>query len=124
MHPWFNFIIYLLIFGSSLSLAMYTYDQTQAERDIIEVFDYGFTCIFFLEFVCKLCGLGPSIYIKDLFNILDALIVLLSIVDIVLFNTILEKGDGSVAVSSIMAARLLRVLRLARIWKQFQTMLK
>lgn len=67
--------------------------------------------------IFKLIGLGPRLYLKDRFNILDALIVLLSVADIVIFNTILSKDDGSEAVSAIMALRLLRVTRLARIWK-------
>ena len=121
--PWFNFTIYLLIFCSSLTLALYTYDQTQTERDIIEGLDYIYTLAFVVEFVCKMIGLGPYLYVKDAFNIMDALIVLISIADIVLFKTVLSKDDGSVGVSAIMALSLLRVMRLARIWKQFQTML-
>ena len=68
-------------------------------------------------------GLGPYLYVKDPFNILDALIVLISLADIILFATVLNKDDGSEMVSAIMALRLLRVMRLARIWKQFQKML-
>ena len=68
---------------------------------------------------CKLIGLGPKLYVKDAFNILDALIVLLSVLDIILFATILNKEDGGAIVNATMALRLLRVMRLARIWKQF-----
>lgn len=68
-------------------------------------------------------GIGPYLYVKDPFNILDALIVLISLVDSILFATVLNKDDGSDVVSAIMAVRLLRVIRLARIWKQFQKML-
>ena len=124
VHPIFNFTIYLLIFCSSLTLAMYKHDQTQAERDVIEILDYCYTAAFVIELFCKLIGLGPLLYVKDAFNILDAVIVLLSVLDIILFNTVLSKDSGSVEVSAIMALRLLRVMRLARIWKQFQTMLK
>ena len=122
--PWFNFVIYMLIFCSSLTLALYTYDQSEAEREVIEIFDYCYTTVFVLEMICKLIGLGPRLYLKDGFNILDGLIVLLSLADIILFNTVLSKDSGSVEVSAIMALRLLRVMRLARIWKQFQTMLR
>ena len=114
----------MLIFCSSLTLALYTYDQSEAEREVIEIFDYCYTTVFVLEMICKLIGLGPRLYLKDGFNILDGLIVLLSLADIILFNTVLSKDSGSVEVSAIMALRLLRVMRLARIWKQFQTMLK
>lgn len=122
-NPWFNFIIYLLIFSSSLTLALYTYDQPQTERDVIEVLDYCYTFAFVLEMISKLIGVGPKIYVSDTFNILDAAIVLMSLIDVVLFNTVLSKDEGSTVVSSLLALRLLRVLRLARIWKQFQKMI-
>ena len=67
--------------------------------------------------IFKLVGLGPKLYVSDPFNILDAVIVLLSIVDIILFHTILSGSDGSSFLSAMMAFRLLRVMRLARIWK-------
>ena len=86
---------------------------------MIEILDYCYTSAFVIEMICKIIGLGPQLYVKDAFNILDAIIVLLSVLDIILFNTVLSKDSGSVEVSAIMALRLLRVMRLARIWKQF-----
>ena len=121
--PMFNFIIYIFIFCSSLTLSMYTYDQTETSQNIIEVLDYSYTTVFVIEMICKLIGLGPKLYVKDAFNILDALIVLLSVGDIILFATLLDKEDGGAVVNATMALRLLRVMRLARIWKQFQKML-
>ena len=85
--------------------------------------DYIYTFTFVVEFICKMIGIGPYLYVKDPFNILDALIVLISLVDSILFATVLDKDDGSDVVNAIMAVRLLRVIRLARIWKQFQKML-
>ena len=75
-----------------MTLAMYTYDQSEEDALRIEYLDYSYTIAFVLEFLCKLIGLGPRLYIQDSFNILDFVIVLLSVVDIILFNTVLNKG--------------------------------
>lgn len=69
-------------------------------------------------------GLGAALFFKDTFNILDLIIVLFSIIDMILFNTVMSMDDTSYVVRSIIAFRLMRVLRLARIWKQFQTILQ
>ena len=40
--------------------------------------------------ICKLIGLGPRLYISDSFNILDALIVIMSVIDFIVINTVLD----------------------------------
>ena len=58
--------------------------------------------------VLKLIGLGFLDYIKDGFNILDAIVVVFSLVEVGL--------GGDSAVSSIRTLRLLRIMKLARSW--------
>ena len=124
VHPIFNCFIYLLIFGSSVTLALHSYDQSEEELKVIEGFDYFFTAVFIAEMILKLIGLGPKFYVKDPFNVFDAIIVMISVADIILFNTVFrdEKNEGF-GINSLKALRLLRILRLARIWRAFQIML-
>ena len=91
---------------------------------MLGTFDIVFTVAFFIEMVFKLIGLGGKLYIKDRFNIFDALIVLLSIVDFML-NIFFFKGknDDDIIVSFIKVLRLMRVIRLARIWHNFREIL-
>jgi hypothetical protein len=42
-----------------------------------------FFCIFLIEMLMKLIGMGPRDYIKDQFNIFDALVVTLSVIDVI-----------------------------------------
>ena len=91
----------------------------ETHQDVLEVLDNTYTFAFVLELICKMIGLGPALFFRDPFNILDLIIVLCSVTDMILFNTILSKYDNSVVVRSIISFRLMRVLRLARIWKQF-----
>jgi hypothetical protein len=43
-----------------------------------------FTWLFAAEMVFKIIGLGPRQYVKDYYNVFDALIVMLSITDFVI----------------------------------------
>ena len=67
-------------------------------------------------------GLGPKAYVKDSFNILDALIVIISLIDLIL-SEVLDASDNMV-MSAFRALRLLRMVKLARIWQAFQEILK
>ena len=68
-----------------------------------------------MEMVVKLLGLGFKKYVRDGFNILEALLVVLSMVEegFVLADLELQAG----AFTAFRALRLLRVFRLARSWK-------
>ena len=77
--------------------------------------------MFTLELVAKLIGLGPSAYVKDKFNVLDALIVLISLIDVV-FSFIFTENDN-IVMNAFRALRLLRMGKLARVWKDFQVIL-
>lgn len=114
--PWFNFFIYLSIFGSTLPLALYTYDQPERDREVIQIFDLVFTIIFVLELMLKMIGLSVKSYFKSYFNRLDFAVVIISLLDLILFNTVLKSEDSDLFIKSLKALRLFRTLRLARIW--------
>ena len=119
---WFNFSVYLLIFFNTITLALYTYDQSDTQTQLLAYCDIGFTVAFFFEMVFKMIGLGPKTYALDSFNIFDAIIVVISVVDLALQ---VAMGDNeSVAMNAFRAMRLLRVIKLARIWTAFQEILK
>lgn len=43
----------------------------------------AFFSLFLIEMIAKLIGMGPKVYIRDRFNIFDAVIVSISIIDVV-----------------------------------------
>ncbi len=78
-----------------------------------------FTIIFCIEMGLKLLGLGPLGYLKDGMNYLDGAIVILSIVEITVFN------DGNNAISAFRTVRIFRtfrVLRVARLLRALKSM--
>jgi hypothetical protein len=77
-----------------------------------------FTWLFAAEMVFKIIGLGPRQYVKDYYNVFDALIVMLSITDFVINQTLGENvGQAAGALKAFRALRLLRMIKLARRWK-------
>ena len=72
--------------------------------------------------IAKLIGLGFRAYVQDTFNVLDAIIVLISLVDMVL--ALVLKDNDNMVMKAFRALRLLRMIKLARIWKAFQEILR
>lgn len=73
--------------------------------------------------IIKLLGLGVKEYKRDPFNIFDAALVILSMVEIVIVNTDPSLSTGG-AFSAFRGVRLLRVFKLARSWTSFRNLLK
>lgn len=83
-----------------------------------------FTAIFFFEFLLKIIAIGFKTYSKDLFNIFDAIIVLLSLVEVGVNFFTTDNTSGS-ALSAFRALRILRsfrVLRVTRILRSIKFM--
>ena len=91
---------------------------------MIQIFDLVFTIIFVLELMLKMIGLSVKNYFKSYFNRLDFAVVVISLLDLILFNTVLNSEDSNLFIKSLKALRLFRTLRLARIWQQFRSILK
>jgi hypothetical protein len=91
--------------------------------DVVNIF---FFILFFLEMIIKIFGMGPKAYIRDRYNIFDAMIVSLSIVDVCLSYSIAGEDDsnnGKGAISAFRAFRLIRVFKLAKSWKKLQKLI-
>lgn len=99
-------------------MALYTYDQSESQRYRLLVSDTFFTLVFVAELVLKLIGLGMRNYFKSYFNRLDFVVVTISLIDLILFNTVIEEDENDhLFIKSLKVLRLLRAIRLARVWR-------
>ncbi len=106
----FDIFIVILILLNTIFLAIEYEGQSQT---MVEVLDWGntiFTMIFAIEMVLKLLALGFLTYVKEGFNVFDALIVIVSLLE----YSKLITAEG---VTVLRAFRLLRILRLVKKWK-------
>uniref|UniRef100_T1IJS6 EF-hand domain-containing protein n=1 Tax=Strigamia maritima TaxID=126957 RepID=T1IJS6_STRMM len=110
---YFDFFIMLVIALSSIALAAEDpVDEESPRNAILEYFDVVFTGVFTVEMVLKVVDLGvifhPGSYIRDLWNILDAIVVVVALVG---FAFVDGNSQVSQNLSTIKSLRVLRVLR-------------
>ncbi|ESO92789.1 hypothetical protein LOTGIDRAFT_120374, partial [Lottia gigantea] len=107
---YFDLFIMIVISASSVALAAEDPVREKSERNIIlSYFDYVFTAVFTIEMLLKVVDLGlvlhPGAYCRDLWNILDATVVICALVAFA-FNDSAGKN-----LNTIKSLRVLRVLR-------------
>ena len=121
-HFMFTVVITLLIIANTIVLATDSYPEVESVQSKAELLNNIFTYCFMAEMVIKLIGLGFKEYARDSFNIFDASIVILSIIEIALEASNVTLSTGG-AFSAFRGIRLLRVFKLARSWTSFRDML-
>ena len=84
--------------------------MTEDYRHALQISNYVFTGLFVLEMAIKLTAEGPVRYFWDPFNTFDAIVVALSVLEILL--TIF--GGGLINLSPLRTLRLARAFKLAR----------
>lgn len=117
----FELLITFLIILNTISLAVEFAHMPEGLKDVLAIINYIFAGVFLLEMVLKLIGLGFRVYLRDGFNIFDAIVVVLSFVEIILEAV---TGGGAGGLSVFRSFRLIRVFKLARSWKDLRELLE
>lgn len=84
---YFDFFIMIVISLSSIALACEDpVDEESEKNKLLNFFDYGFTCVFTIELLLKVVDLGvilhPGSYLREFWNIMDAVVVGCAVVSI------------------------------------------
>ncbi|XP_029473647.1 voltage-dependent R-type calcium channel subunit alpha-1E isoform X4 [Rhinatrema bivittatum] len=111
---YFEMCILLVIAASSIALAAEDPVLTNSERNkVLRYFDYVFTGVFTFEMVIKMIDQGlvlhDGAYFRDLWNILDFIVVVGALIAFALAN-VLGSNKGR-DIKTIKSLRVLRVLR-------------
>jgi hypothetical protein len=117
-NPGYNFSIFMLILVNTVVLAIDDFPQSVQKERTLAIFNEVFTWAFFIEMLMKMIGLGIKNYVRDKFNLFDAIVVMFSLLDWTLSQTLTPEQIGSAAqgLQALRALRLLRVIKLARSW--------
>ncbi|GMT35617.1 hypothetical protein PFISCL1PPCAC_26914, partial [Pristionchus fissidentatus] len=116
---WFDYTILFFIGINCVTLAMErpSIPPKSSERFFLDVAGYCFTVIFSLEMLMKViangCIVGEGSYFKDGWNILDGILVIISLVNV--FFEFFASGDSPKIFGVIRVLRLLRALRPLRV---------
>uniref|UniRef100_A0A3Q2D7H6 Voltage-dependent L-type calcium channel subunit alpha n=1 Tax=Cyprinodon variegatus TaxID=28743 RepID=A0A3Q2D7H6_CYPVA len=110
----FEYIMFVLILGNTLTLAVQHYEQSKLFTSIMDILNMIFTVVFTIEMIIKLMALRAHHYFIDPWNSFDALIVVGSVLDIIV-SEFSGGGKGEHGKVSITFFRLFRVLRLVKL---------
>ena len=91
-HWMFTVFITILIIANTIVLALERYPEDSSTTNIQAIFNEFFTWSFVAELVIKLIGLGLRDYARDSYNLFDALVVVLSLIDIIVTAAIGDSG--------------------------------
>ncbi|XP_075420640.1 voltage-dependent T-type calcium channel subunit alpha-1H isoform X1 [Tenrec ecaudatus] len=117
-HKLFDHVVLLFIFLNCITIALERpdIDPSSTERVFLSVSNYVFTAIFVSEMMAKVVALGlvsgEHAYLQSSWNVLDGLLVLVSLVDIVVA---LASAGGAKILGVLRVLRLLRTLRPLRV---------
>ncbi|KRX79673.1 Voltage-dependent T-type calcium channel subunit alpha-1G [Trichinella sp. T6] len=109
---YFDLAISAVIGVNVITMAMEFHMMPPELTYALKVFNYFFTAIFTLEAILKVFALSIPRYLKDRWNQLDVIIVLLSIGGIVL-----EEMESNILPINPTIMRVMRMLRIARVLK-------
>ena len=100
----------LCVFLNTIILAMDGYIETK-NYSIFKTLNLTFTVIFGVEMLIKIIGFGLVDYFRDKINNFDAMIVILSIVELAITS------DSSTGISAFRTVRIFRIFRVLRVTK-------
>ncbi|XP_046709349.1 voltage-dependent T-type calcium channel subunit alpha-1G isoform X11 [Silurus meridionalis] len=117
-HKMFDHVVLVIIFLNCITIAMERpkIEAKSPERIFLTVSNYIFTAIFVTEMTIKVVALGWCLgeksYLKSSWNILDGMLVLISVIDILVS---LISNSGTKILGMLRVLRLLRTLRPLRV---------
>nr|XP_028697145.1 voltage-dependent T-type calcium channel subunit alpha-1H isoform X4 [Macaca mulatta] len=117
-HKMFDHVVLVFIFLNCVTIALERpdIDPGSTERAFLSVSNYIFTAIFVVEMMVKVVALGllsgEHAYLQSSWNLLDGLLVLVSLVDIVVA---MASAGGAKILGVLRVLRLLRTLRPLRV---------
>ncbi|XP_024060087.1 voltage-dependent T-type calcium channel subunit alpha-1G isoform X2 [Terrapene carolina triunguis] len=122
-HKMFDHIVLVIIFLNCITIAMERpkIEPHSAERIFLTLSNYIFTVIFLAEMTVKVVALGlcfgEKAYLKSSWNVLDGVLVLISVIDILVS---LVSDSGTKILGMLRVLRLLRTLRPLRVISRAQ----
>ncbi|XP_054988486.1 voltage-dependent T-type calcium channel subunit alpha-1G isoform X3 [Sorex araneus] len=122
-HKMFDHVVLVIIFLNCITIAMERpkIDPHSGERIFLTLSNYIFTAVFLAEMTVKVVALGwcfgEQAYLRSSWNVLDGLLVLISVIDI-LVSTVSDSGTKILGMLRVL--RLLRTLRPLRVISRAQ----
>ena len=112
-----------MILWNTIVLASDSYPVDRQYEKTSAILNTLFTYTFLAEMIIKLLGFGVKEYAKDSFNLFDAFVVIISLVELAL-DALGVGTENFGALSAFRSIRLLRTFKIVRSWKKFHQLIK
>ncbi|KAF1773904.1 Voltage-dependent channel, four helix bundle domain [Phytophthora cactorum] len=126
-HWMFNVVQTILILLNTIILSLDQYPIDQKLNETVEKINFALTLAFFIEALLKVIGLGWKRWREDRYNQFDAVIVVVSTVEMILSPPafIRQQSTSSTAASfsGLRSFRMFALFKLARSWPSLQKLL-
>ena len=127
INEYFDLFILAVVLINSVFMAL---DGNLFKPEVVNrlnIANYVFNAIFFIEYIVKFIGLSPLVYYSDAFTYLDTIIIAFAVLDLVTpSNTDDEQVGSKKSVSSqlsfLRVFRIFRVIRLTKILRRIESM--
>lgn len=90
-NPFYNMMVFALILGNTITLTIDDFPQSLDKEAALSICNIFFTWAFTAEMIMKMVALGLQNYVKDNFNLFDCIVVVLSLLDFTISNTLTEE---------------------------------
>ena len=127
INEYFDIIILTVVLINSVFMAL---DGNLLKPEILNglnIANYVFNSIFFVEYIVKFIGLSPLVYYSDAFTYLDTVIIAFAIIDMATTSNNSDEAVGtkksvSSQLSFLRVFRIFRVIRLTKILRRIKSM--
>ena len=117
--PFFEVIITVCILMNTLVLSLEQYPAKNAET--LEDLNFFFTLVFTFEMIFKVLGLTPIYYFKELWNVFDSCVVIISLTELLVSE---DNRNSGVGITVLRTFRLLRIIKLAKSWPTLSKLIR
>ncbi|OMJ71655.1 hypothetical protein SteCoe_30075 [Stentor coeruleus] len=117
---WFKISVILVIMLNMIQMALVYDGATKEYTSALDTLNLAFTCFFILEAFIKIIGIGFNNYFQSNSNKFDMFVVLTSILDLVLTNSL--NSTISLLRMGPQLIRIIRVLRVSRLVRLFKSL--
>ncbi|XP_031551384.1 voltage-dependent T-type calcium channel subunit alpha-1G-like isoform X2 [Actinia tenebrosa] len=124
IHQYWDITIAIIICLNVICMSLEHYNMSKDFYVFVETTNYFFTAVFALEVVLKGIALGPVRYVKDRWNIVDLIIVILSVLGILLTDLVnKDLPINPTVIRTLRVLRIVRVLKLVKLAKGVRSLL-
>jgi hypothetical protein len=122
LKPAFEYFFILIVLLNCVILVLNSFGLSYETQNTLDILSQYINYIFIAEMAFKIFAFGLKKYCKDIMNLLDGTVVLITVFETIYNYILSENGSSNLkALKTIRLLRTLRILRITRLLRKFKT---